>query len=138
MKTRQLALLGILIAAAVLLPISCDLFGSVSIGDRIATFQSDLNGADRSQAYLNFHPTLTADYAAITGVPTVFDTTFPYSYQPYTITIISQSDPASVTATIDAAGGAFGGPYSIVFKMAQQDRDWMIEELTLNGVGIVQ
>jgi len=134
MKTRQLALLGILIAAAVLLPISCDLLGSVSIGDRIALFQSDLNTADRSAIYLNFHPDLTTHYNAIKGDPTIFDNTFEYVYAPYTITITDQSDPANVIAVIDADDPVWaGGPLDIWFKMAQKDKDWMIEEIVLEA-----
>ena len=110
----------------------CDLLG-VSIEQRIQYFESDLNDANRDDMYLNFHPTLTADYGAITGDGTVFDNAFPPADRNYTIIISDQSNTDNVVGIIDADSGGFGGPLEIYFKMAQDGTDWMIEELRLQG-----
>jgi hypothetical protein len=105
----------------------------VSIEQRVQDFESDLNDANRDDTYLNFHPTLTADYATITGDGTVFDNAFPPADRNYSIVITDQSNPNNVIGSIDADGPGFVGPLDIYFKMAQDGFDWMIEELSLQG-----
>lgn len=118
--------------------IGCSLFGT-SIEVRIDSFLTDLND-DRSNIYLNFHPTLSADYDAIkNGTLPDWSTLFPTAgYTPYVITGLNTSDPTNVTGTIDESGLHGWGPKPIVFRMAKDGFDWMIEELDLDGVSIVK
>ena len=105
----------------------------VSIEERIQHFENDLNDADRDDAYLNFHPSRTADYGTITGDGQIFDDTFPPSERDYKITISDESNPNNIIGIIEADGVGFP-TVEIYFKMAQDGSDWMIEELRLQGV----
>jgi hypothetical protein len=131
----------VLLAAVVVLALGgCSLVG-ISVEDRVAQFLEDLNSPDRSQIYLNFHPTLTADYGALQGGTLVaWDTVFPISgYVPYSIPDLDPSDPESVTGNISSANdAAWVGPKAIEFRMAQDGADWMIEELDLDLANLVQ
>jgi hypothetical protein len=131
MKLRKSILFTAIAILMLLVLHGCGL--GVSIEQRVQYFESDLNDFSRDDMYLNFHPTLTADYGAITGVGTVFDNAFPPSERNYTIIITDQSNPNNVTGSIDADGSGFVGPLGIYFKMAQDGTDWMIEELRLQG-----
>ena len=125
MKTRLLPFILVLVLL-VLVFVGCTLL-PVSIEDRIALFLSDVNNANWSTIYLNFHPTLTQDYAAISSVDwaLLFDT----AYAPYSIVGLNTSDPRNVTGNMDSSNAAWGGPYAVAFRMAQYEEDWMIEEM---------
>ena len=122
----------ILMTIALLLPLlffhSCGFFG-ITIEERIQSFEDDLNLIDRSDAYLNFHPSLTTDYDEIKNPAYRFNPVFPnnMTYIPYTITIIDDSAAIAVTGTINSSG--WGGDRAITFKMALDGIDWMIEEI---------
>ncbi len=122
-----LLLLGLLVLAFV----GCKPL-SVSVDDRIALFLSDVNSANWSSIYLNFHPTLTEDYAIISSNPTVaWDSVFPTEYAPYSITGLNTADPRNVTGDMDSSNAAWGGPQPVAFRMAQYGEDWMIEEMDI-------
>jgi hypothetical protein len=129
MNLRKTIILVLIAIAMILALFGCGL--GVTIEQRVQFFESDLNDANRDDMYLNFHPTLTADYGAITGDGQVFDDAFDPIDRNYTITISDQSNPDNVVGIIVADGGGFGGPLEIYFKMAQDGLDWMIEELRL-------
>ena len=132
---RTVLLVG-LTAALALAFWGCSLLG-VSIEDRVYRFVAGLNG-DRSTLYQDFHPTETAYYPAIMASAVYFNIVFPPGPPDYTISGLNTSDPRNVTATIDGGGAGFGGPLPITFRMAQMGNDWLIEELDLGGVNIVQ
>jgi hypothetical protein len=123
----MLLLLGLLVLAFV----GCKP-ASVSVEDRIALFLSDINNANWSSIYLNFHPTLTQDYPEISN-NTYPDWTalFPTEYSPYSIIGLNTSDPRNVTGSMTASNAAWGGPQAVVFRMAQYGEDWMIEGMDL-------
>ena len=128
----------VLTAVLVLAIGGCDLIG-VSIQDRVSLFLADLNSLDRSQIYLNFHPTLTNDYSAIQN-ETLPDWAllFPTgTYIPYSISGLDTSDPWNVFGSINSIDGAWGGAKSIIFRMAKDGPDWMIRELDLDGSNLV-
>ncbi len=112
----------------------------VSVEDRVAQFLDDLNNTDRSDIYLNFHPTLTADYAALQGGTLVdWDVPFPVAYISYSIPDLDTSDSGNVTGNISSSNdAAWPGPKPIVFRMAKDGADWMIEELDLDLVNLIQ
>lgn len=138
-KTRHLlAFLG-LCAFLILGLISCSV-SSVSIDQRIASFTDDLNSADRSSTYKEFHPTLCQDAAS--GALNGYDWSTPFplvgSGTPYSITSVTESDPSNVTATINGPA-AFGGPTALKLVMALYGKDdWRIEQLWLNGVQLIK
>ena len=133
--TRTMPLLAMALLAAFLVS-GCwlfDLFGGVSITTRISDFEDELNKADRSQAYLQFHPTQTADYNAIKAAA-FWDIPFPVvgvAGAAYAITVTTSSPtatPLDVRATVTGPT-AFGGPKSARFVMAQDGSDWMIVDI---------
>jgi len=129
----------ILLAAILVLALAgCDLLG-VSVQDRVTLFLADLNSSDRSNIYLNFHPTLTNDYAAIQNETYPdWSTLFPTNtYLPYSITSLDTSDPWNVTGLINSVNGAWAGPKPIVFRMAQEGTSWMIQEFDFDGGNII-
>jgi len=107
---------------------SCSLFGT-KIDERIDAFISDLN-SDRNNIYANFHPSETADYDAIKN-PTVWESWFDPA-ETYSLSNLDDGNSDSVTAVITGSG-AFG-PSDATFKMAKDGFDWMIEELTVQGL----
>jgi hypothetical protein len=111
---------------------SCTL--GVSVEDRLDSFLADLNTPGRADIYLNFHPTETADYAAIqSGSPPPagpdWDALFEEVAIPFHYENLDPSNTEAVTANV--VGTAFSK--SVVFKMALDGMDWQIEELTVNG-----
>ena len=127
--------LGILI---VLVVAGC-MFG-MTLEQRIQQFANDLNLADRSDIYLNFHPTSTVDYTAIRDTD-YFLTSLPKLVggdTPYVISIVDQTNPAAVTATFEST--AIGpGIYDAIFSMALDMMDYKIAQLWINyGSGMTQ
>jgi|SRR5208337_1835042 len=136
--TYLLAFLG-LCAFLTLGLIGCSV-SSVSIDERISSFTDDLNSADRSNTYKEFHPTLCQDAAS--GALNGYDWSTPFplvgSGTPYSITSVNESDPTDVTATINGPA-AFGGPTALKLVMAlYNSNDWRIEQLWLNGIQIIK
>jgi hypothetical protein len=136
---KKAILRWLLFAAVLALTISgCDMLG-VGVQDRVTMFLGDLNSSDRGDIYLNFHPTLTTDYPAIqNGTYPDWSTLFPIgTYIPYSISNLDTSDPGNVTGDIDSVNGAWAGPKAIVFRMAQEGLDWMIQEMDLDAANII-
>ena len=112
MRTRHvLCFLGLAASLAGAI-VGCSLLGSVSIDERIASFQADLNKTDRTSAYLNFHPDLTTDFDTLKSGATIM-TIFPLpdgTGTSYTLSITDKSSPSTgvfVTVT--------GGPTPAFF-----------------------
>ena len=137
MKTRAaFRLVAIVVALAAILS-GCDLFKpSVSIAERIALFQDDLNKADRSQAYLNFNPALTQDYASLKGLDW-WNTNFPPkgTGSAYSAAVTSQTDASAVLITI--SGPALYGPpknYKLAMAVDSENaKDWRIRTLSVGS-----
>ena len=127
--------LGILV---VLVVAGCT-FG-MTLEQRIQQFADDLNLADRTDIYLNFHPTSTVDYTAIRDTD-YFLTSLPklvVGDTPYVISILDQTNPAAVTATFEST--AIGpGIYGAIFSMALDMIDYKISQLWIDyGSGMTQ
>jgi hypothetical protein len=123
MKIRHIIIAIITAALLVLALESCTLFGT-SIDDRLDMFEDDLNNADRSGAYTNFHPDTEA--YATAGV---LDGFWPYALGSYAIYDRDISGD-SVTATIAGSGGY--AARSIKFNMAKDGLfDWKIMSIEL-------
>jgi len=134
-------IVGLMVICIVLVNLSgCDLLG-VSIKKRIEYFLDDLN-TNRANAITNFHPTETADYGAISGVPSFWDTDFPVDDgTPYTLASVDDSDPLNVRATVNGPliFGGGSGTDEFKFIMIADGTNWLIEELWYWGVSdIVQ
>jgi len=103
----------------------------MTLEQRIQKFADDLNLADRSDIYLNFHPTSTVDYAEIRDTD-YFGISLPPCEggdTPYEIVIGDLSNPAAVTATIDSTAIGFSGPYDVIFTMALDGMDYRIAKM---------
>ncbi len=104
----------------------------VSVEDRIALFLGDINNANWSSIYLNFHPTLTQDYAAISGGILIdWPSVFPTADAPYSILGLNTSNPGNVTGSMHSSNVAWGPDQAVVFRMAQFEEDWMIKGMDL-------
>jgi hypothetical protein len=111
------------------------MFG-MTLVQRIQQFASDLNLADRSDIYLNFHSTQTVDYPAIRDTA-FFDSDFPTvdqgnSSDRYVISVVDSSNPLQVTATIDNPVSWAGGPYDAIFSMTLDGFDYKIVTLQVD------
>jgi hypothetical protein len=141
MKNRGTAkhLPTVLKAAIVLLVVfaiaSCDaLLGLLEnpeqeILDRLDAFESDLNTEDRSDSgaalYRNFHPTLTADYAALRD-PSVINSFFPYDDRGTGYEVTASTDDYTVeqprlTGTVSFGPDSGRSTADAVFVMARYD-----------------
>jgi hypothetical protein len=123
MKIRHIIIIIVTVALLVLALQSCSLFGT-SIDARLDMFAEDLNSADRSGAYTNFHPDTEA--FATAGV---LDGYWPYALGSYTIGDRNISGD-TVNATIEGSGGY--AATSIRFNMAKDGlADWKIMSIEL-------
>ncbi|MGA2975411.1 MAG: hypothetical protein ABSF77_08900 [Spirochaetia bacterium] len=120
MRIRRILLpvLVVLILAGGL--ISCSFLGMVSIDDRIAQFQTDLNSATRSTIYEDFHPTKTSDYNALKD-PVTIEAVFPplgISDTAYSLTVTDESNPATgVIVTVTGGPASFNAPKHLKLVM---------------------
>jgi len=136
MKARLILLLAG--AAAILVALaSCSLLGIVSIDDRLANFQTDLNSATRSTIYQDFHPTKTSDYNALKSPILTIDVVIPAvgSNPAYSLQVTDKSDPASgVKATITGGPAGFGPQYLNLVMDVTGTSDYRIVSLELSSV----
>jgi hypothetical protein len=135
MKTRHILLL-IGVAAILGGLAGCSLFGIVSIEDRLATFQTDLNSATRTVIYQNFHPTRTSDYSALKDPMTTIDVVIPAlgTNPAYSLSVTDKSDPANgVKVTITGGPAGFGPQYLNLVMDVTGTSDYRILSLELSG-----
>jgi hypothetical protein len=143
MKLRhvlKLAGIAVLTVAAV---VSCSLLG-MSITDRVGSFQTDLNSADRSSIYTNFDSANTSDYNALKSASTIIDQIFPVlgtGDTPYALAITNESNPSTgVLVTVTGGPALFGGTHHLKLVMDNSTSllgDWQIVTLSMdNGSGV--
>jgi hypothetical protein len=117
MRTRHiLVLLGIavLLTAGV---VGCSLFGIVSISDRVAQFQTDLNTSDRLSLYMNFSSTMS-DYAALKDPTTTINSIYPLvsGGTSYSLSVDSQSG-MDVVVKIASGPAGYSSTYPRYMKL---------------------
>jgi hypothetical protein len=115
----------------------CDLFKSdpepVSIDQRIASFVADCNSSDKSDMYLNLHPTATISRDAHIASSTW--TEFSDTYKPWIISVPNRTGTTEVTATgtIDNNTITIPEAITIVFKESEANV-WYIKSLSWEGI----
>lgn len=99
---------------------------------RIDSLLQDLNGPDRSDAYLNFYTGATL-YPALDD--TYFDDYFPEDSIPYSLSGLDfTSNP--VTGSISGSGGTFSAlPLDVEFTMLQEGPNWVISLFWMEAHG---
>ncbi len=110
MRARHIIYLVVIVAAAAIALAGCELFGFVSIDQRIGHFQDALNNTDRSTAYENFHPDKCNDYNSLKNPAFFFDSAFPTANISYSLSVYSESDPSAVIVSV-SGNGYSGAPY---------------------------
>ena len=128
MKQRTKVVLAAAGLLTLLIVAGCEM--PVSIEGRINRFLSDMNSADRSNAYLNFHPTLVSDYGVIKSAD--WDGLFAETDRPFSLADLNDSDPSYVTAVIEDGGA---NPVDFAFEMALDGASWMIVKLDKGANG---
>ena len=121
MRVRHILYLVVVAAAAALALAGCELFGFVSIDQRISKFQDDLNASDHSAAYENFHPDKCSDYNTLKGSSSTLDVLFPVRVggdAAYSLSVTSEGDTSNVRVTVTGGPGSFGGPKYLNLSMA--------------------
>ncbi len=117
----------------------CDLFGSVSIDARIASFLDDLEAENYgSQVASHFHSSVTTNVSGSAGQWEYFN---PSEASRYTWAKQSESSSNEYggttrvpgTLTIDLTTGGTDGPKPLVFYMKVEDGDWMIRAIDDGG-----
>ena len=125
----------ILVILLVLVTFSMTSCTIIAKEQRISLFIADLNEDPRPNSIrYHFSPSATL-YGTITSA--FFNSDFPTNSISYSISNIDLgSDP--ITATISGTGGDFLGPFTIEFTMVEEDLDWLILKLVMDGSTIVQ
>jgi len=148
-RTRRLramigGLLLVLLAAAAA---SCKVAG-VDVNDRMEAFAAALNAPDPTRAAYaslnsNFDQALTQDLQGLPMDAAFWTTNFPAppdADHSYTITLLSYSDPANVSALImgpPVFNSNTGTARTARFVMSREGLDWVIRELDLGGIGVL-
>jgi hypothetical protein len=138
MKLRHVLLAAAVAVIAIGFLVTCDLFTTpVSIDQRIADFQSDLNNTVRTSAYQNFHPTMTGDYDALKSGTTI-TTLFPApdgSGTAYSLTVTDESSPSTaVLVTVSGGPTSYGVTHHLKLVMATYNSvDWRIVSLSMDN-----
>lgn len=114
----------------------------VTIEQRIDSFIGSLNNTDRTNAYLNFHPTATSNYDEIKSTD-FWDTNFPWgSSLGYSISGLSDTDSSDTTKTKTVTGvfEEWSEPdKDIEFTLKADDyNNWYIQALSLDGDMIIE
>jgi hypothetical protein len=136
MKARHMIAIAVVSGFLFFGFLSCNL-SSVSIDQRISTFQSDLNTQDRSSLYLNFYPGQTSEYDALKNPSaTNFNLLFPLvTSTNYSLTVTDESNPsAGVRVTVNAGPSSPGVlPYYLLLVMGQYSgNDWRIISISIS------
>jgi hypothetical protein len=114
--------------------VSCSLTDEAVINSRIDTFISDLNSADRSGVYLNFHPDVL-----------IYDNIKPASYYEIYVTTQLASRPFSISSrtspvdvgnsrkAVDVTWNYKGGSTNAHFEFLKDGSTWLIRVFTCTG-----
>jgi len=111
---------------------------SISADERMYALVADLNAVSRDLVVENFLPGI-ADYANLQNsnyYPDFWETNFPFTNAPYTVTALDATDPAGVTLTIADNQGTWG-PMDIVLVMGQIGNDWFIAEMQMPPLTVI-
>ena len=108
-----------------LLSSGCSLL-SVSIEDRVHAFLADLNNADRSQVYLNFHPSISRLWRHPRIRP-YWNSYFPTATPHTSITGLNTGDPTNVTVSLFGQQRC-SWACTIIFRWCRLGLDWFIQD----------
>ena len=106
---------------------------SISAGERMYALVADLNAVSRDLVVENFLPGI-ADYANLQNsnyYPDFWETNFPFTNAPYTVTALDATDPAGVTLTIADNQGTWG-PNDVALVMQRIGNDWFVVEMLMD------
>jgi hypothetical protein len=140
MKKARTIVLFALAAVVSLSIMSCEI-ETISIMDRLAQFMTDLNKADRSDAYLNFDPDETEYYDAMKD-PDFWDDPFPpvgTGETEYSLSDVDYEDPENVTANMYGPPdfSVTGDPWPVQFVMVKTGTDWFIHQFFQDGTEVI-
>ncbi len=127
MKRKTFLLLLLVLVAGWLSYLTGCMLLSDPVRDRVSRFVSDINDTDRSQVYLNFHPSIT-NMAGAQDVAT-WQAQFPVAKIPYTMSLLVTGDPSNVTFRITNLDGL---SWDVRFTMELQGSDWMISVMYMD------
>ncbi len=105
---------------------SCNLFNTVSVNERIIEFVSDCNDSDKSNMYLNLHPTETTSRSQRIAASTW--TEFSSAHSPWSISIVSQTGTTEVTVTGQISNGSGVSNETVTIILKEYETDiWYIK-----------
>jgi hypothetical protein len=110
---------------------------AISPAQRAYSLVAGVNEVSRDVLAEDFLPGI-ADYAMLRDplqYPGFWESSFPCTNAPYTVTVLDASDPAAVTLTIaDRHGplGTWGGPKDVLLVMSRVGNDWFIREMRMD------
>jgi hypothetical protein len=138
MKKSAVLILAISILTIIVIS-GCGLFSAltaVTIEDRIAMFEDELNMADRSDLYTHFHPDMSMKQQWASTV-VVEASVLSYAYEPFVITINSKSETGGSQTQVNASLSKSVGTVTITFMMEEDETDvWFIREIESAGLDI--
>jgi len=109
---------------------SCNLLTGVSIKDRVANLQDDMNTSTRSNVYKNFHPTESISFAALRTDPSTFNQAYPPANGPFSLSVVDDSDSSAVIVKVGAGDSvAWTAPWYMELQMDKSGDDWDIVKL---------
>ncbi len=115
---------------------TCNLNQGTSIEDQVNGFTADVKAGNYANLYTHFHPSLTNMYNSIK--PATFWSApggaFPAGeiYTFGALTVVGNQATTKVTSAISYPSGA-----NVVFTMAEDDGDYMIQSLQIDGTTFV-
>jgi len=127
MKKSHLFLLFLIATIPVITFVGCDLAG-ITVEARINNFLNDINSDDRSDTYLNFHPTETELYDDLKLSD--WESLFPSADRDYYIANLNSLDSSWVTGQIHSPN-TLEWPKDVVFVMEKDGFSWYIDDMYL-------
>jgi hypothetical protein len=110
---------------------------SISPAERAYSLVAGVNAVSRDVLADGFLPTI-ADLAKLQDpaqYPAFWETNFPYSNGPYSLTLLNAADPAAVSLTLlDNKGGA---PLDILLTMGRIGNDWFIQRMEMPPLTVI-
>jgi hypothetical protein len=138
MKIRHVAAIPIGAGLLTWALLCCSIAGptEVTIDQRVADFQSDLNTSDRASAYQDFSPNDNLYTALQSG--SYFASVFPVPPPNYSLSVIDESNPSTgVIVQVSGpppSGLGYSSPYFLNLTMTEtSDSIWLIESLYIGS-----